>query len=44
MQNKGAIKVFALLLTLACIFYLSFTWITRSVETEAVEYAEGIGM
>ena len=42
MQNKGAIKVFALLLTLACIFYLSFTWITRSVETEAVEYAEGI--
>ena len=42
MQNKGAIKVFALLLTLACIFYLSFTWVTRSVETEAVEYAEGI--
>ena len=42
MQNKGAIKVFALLLTLACIFYLSFTWVTRGVETEAVEYAEGI--
>lgn len=42
MQNKGAIKIFALLLTLACIFYLSFTWVTRSVESGAVEYAEGI--
>ena len=42
MQNKGAIKIFALLLTLACIFYLSFTWVTRGVESEAVEYAEGI--
>ncbi len=42
MQNKGAIKIFALLLTLACIFYLSFTWVTRGVESEAAEYAEGI--
>ncbi|MBL7917370.1 MAG: hypothetical protein JNM96_03170, partial [Bacteroidia bacterium] len=42
MQNKGAIKIFALLLTIACIFYLSFTWITRGVEAEAAEYAEGI--
>ncbi|MGE0566887.1 MAG: protein translocase subunit SecDF, partial [Bacteroidia bacterium] len=42
MQNKGAIKIFALLLTLACIFYLSFTWVTRSVEGEAAEYAESI--
>lgn len=42
MQNKGAIKVFAILLGLACIFYLSFTWITRGVEQDAVTYAEGI--
>ncbi|MES2763713.1 MAG: protein translocase subunit SecDF [Bacteroidota bacterium] len=42
MQNKGAIKIFAILLALACIFYLSFTWVTRGVETEAKEYAEGI--
>jgi SecD/SecF fusion protein len=42
MQNKGAIKVFALLLTLACIFYLSFTWVTRGVESQAAEYAEGV--
>lgn len=42
MQNKGAIKIFALLLTLACIFYLSFTWVTRGVETAAAEYADGV--
>ncbi len=42
MQNKGAIKIFAILLALACIFYLSFTWITRGVESDALEYAESI--
>lgn len=42
MQNKGAIKIFAVLLALACIFYLSFTWVTRSVENDANEYAENI--
>lgn len=42
MQNKGAIKVFAILLGLACIFYLSFTWVTRGVEQEALAYAEGL--
>jgi len=40
MQNKGAIKIFAILLALACIFYLSFTWKTKSVENDAKEYAE----
>lgn len=35
MQNKGAIKLFAILLALSCIYYLSFTWITRSVEKDA---------
>jgi SecD/SecF fusion protein len=40
MQNKGAIKIFAILLALACIFYLSFTWITSGVESDALEYAE----
>jgi SecD/SecF fusion protein len=42
MQNKGAIKIFAILLGLACIFYLSFTWVTRTVESEAREYAENV--
>jgi SecD/SecF fusion protein len=42
MQNKGAIKIFAILLGLACIFYLSFTWVTRGVETDAQEHAENV--
>lgn len=40
MQNKGAVKIFAILLGLACIFYLSFTWITRGVESDAAAFAE----
>lgn len=40
MQNKGAIKIFAILLGLACIFYLSFTWVTTGVEKDAEEYAK----
>ncbi len=40
MQNKGFIKVFTILMALACIFYLSFTWKARSIEAEAEEYAE----
>ncbi|MBL7921238.1 MAG: protein translocase subunit SecDF [Bacteroidia bacterium] len=42
MQNKGAVKLFAILLGLACIFYLSFTWVTKGVEEDAKEYAENI--
>lgn len=42
MQSKGFIKVFTILMALACIFYLSFTWKARSIETEAEEYAENI--
>jgi len=40
MQSKGFIKVFTVLMGLACIFYLSFTWKTKSVEKEAEEFAE----
>jgi SecD/SecF fusion protein len=40
MQNKGAIRIFAILLGLACLFYLSFSWITRKVEGEARASAE----
>jgi SecD/SecF fusion protein len=42
MQNKGAIKLFAVLLGLACLFYLSFTWVTRGVESDAMEFADRI--
>lgn len=42
MQNKGAIRIFAILLGLACLFYLSFKVITLKVEGEAQTYAEQI--
>ena len=41
MQNKSAIQIFGILLALACIFHLSFTFITRRVESKAREIAGG---
>ncbi|MEF8811601.1 MAG: protein translocase subunit SecDF, partial [Bacteroidales bacterium] len=41
MQIKGAIRLVAILLTLICIYYLSFTVVTASVENDAEEYAQG---
>ena len=41
MQIKGAIRLVAILLTLICIYYLSFTVVTSSVENDAEEYAQG---
>ena len=39
MQSKGAIKLFTILLVIGCIYQLSFSFVTRSVEKAAVEYA-----
>ena len=41
MQNKGLVKVFAVLLTLVCVFYLSFSFVTRHYMNKAAEYAKG---
>ena len=43
MQNKGFVKVFAVLLALVCIFYLSFSFVTRHYEdkAQAIAAAEG---
>ncbi len=41
MQNKGLVKVFAVLLTLVCVFYLSFSFVTRHYMKMAAEYAKG---
>jgi SecD/SecF fusion protein len=41
MQNKGAIRLFAIILGLVCIYQISFTFITRSVENDAREFAAG---
>lgn len=41
MQNKGFTLFFAVLLTLVCAFYLSFSFVTRHYENNAKEYANG---
>ena len=41
MQNKGFVKVFAVLLTLVCVFYLSFSFVNRHYTNKAKEIANG---
>ena len=40
MQSKGAIRLVAILLAIACIWQLSFTLVTRIQENKAAKYAE----
>ena len=40
MQSKGAIRIVAILLALACIWQLSFTLVTNRQEKKAEQYAE----
>ncbi len=39
MQNKGFVKVFAVLLALVCVFYLSFSFVTNHYESKAEQLA-----
>ena len=39
MQSKGALKLFTILLVVGCIYQLAFSFISRGVEKDAVEYA-----
>ncbi|WP_024995051.1 protein translocase subunit SecDF [Phocaeicola paurosaccharolyticus] len=41
MQNKGFVKVFAVLLTLVCVFYLSFSFVTRYHMNQAAKDPKG---
>ena len=41
MQSKGAIQFFAIVLTLVCIYQLSFTWVVHNIENDAKEFADG---
>ena len=41
MQNKGFVRIFAILLTLVCVFYLSFSFVTRHYTNKAKEFAKG---
>lgn len=40
MQNKGAVKLLAILLALACLYQLSFTLVNYRVEKKAKEFAK----
>lgn len=40
MQNKGAIRLFAILFSLVCLYQLSFTFVTRWNESKAVKYSQ----
>src|SRR5688572_27165617 len=39
MQNKGFITVLTIVVTLLCLYYLSFTFISRNVQKDAIRYA-----
>ncbi|HQN98248.1 MAG TPA: protein translocase subunit SecDF [Bacteroidales bacterium] len=39
MQNKGVVKFFAILFVLVCLFQLSFTFVSRYVESKGKKYA-----
>lgn len=41
MQGKGAIRFFAIALSIACLYSLSFTFVANGVESDAKEYAAG---
>lgn len=41
MQNRGLILGFTILLALACLYQLSFTWVASRVEDDAYQYAGG---
>jgi len=41
MQNKGFVRFFAILLTLVCVFYLSFSFVTRYYTNKAKDFAKG---
>ncbi len=43
MQNKGIVKFIALMLTLVCLFYLSFSFVTRHYENKAAAMTEEAG-
>jgi SecD/SecF fusion protein len=41
MRNKGVVIVLAIVVTALCLYYLSFTFVSRKVQDEATTYATG---
>lgn len=39
MKNKGFVSLLTIVVTLLCLYYLSFTFVARNVEKDATEYA-----
>jgi SecD/SecF fusion protein len=39
MKNKGFVSILTIVVTLLCLYYLSFTFVARGVEKDATEYA-----
>jgi SecD/SecF fusion protein len=44
MRNKGFVSLLTIVVTLLCLYYLSFTLISRSVQKEAAEFATSNGV
>lgn len=41
MRNKGFVVVLTIVVTLLCLYYLSFTFVARGIQQDATEYATG---
>jgi SecD/SecF fusion protein len=41
MRNKGVVVVLSIIITLLCLYYLSFTFVSRKVQQDAVRFATG---
>jgi SecD/SecF fusion protein len=39
MRNKGFVLLLTIVVTLLCLYYLSFTFVSRSVQKDAIQYA-----
>ena len=39
MQNKGVVIVLTIIITMLCLYYLSFTFVSRRVQQDATDYA-----
>ncbi len=39
MQNKGLVIVLTVVIAVLCLYYLSFTYVSRGVQNDAIEYA-----
>ncbi|GAA0891464.1 protein translocase subunit SecDF [Fulvivirga kasyanovii] len=41
MRNKGAVVFLTIIITLLCVYYLSFTFVARNIQQDAIDYATG---